>query len=182
LIDHKEAAVVSQAKDFTLNTNDAEFASGVTEHVLDIIVENTGRPNIGGGMNTARKGLNGDVSADEKVHSNYKIYPLEFKQKFVEELKAVKGRAFESVKSPALFRAELDIKDTPRDTFLKLDNWTKGVVFVNGFNVGRYYNKGPQHTLYIPGPYLKTGNNDIYVFELHSGTDSIEFVDKPILG
>jgi len=145
-------------------------------------VENTGRVNGGGGMNTARKGLNGDVTIDEKVHSNYKIYPLEFKQKFVEQLKAEKGRPFESVKSPALFRAELDIKDTPRDTFLKLDKWNKGVVFVNGFNVGRYYHVGPQQTLYIPAPLLKTGKNDIFIFELHSATDTIEFVDKPILG
>jgi hypothetical protein len=133
-------------------------------------------------MNSARKGLNGDVSADDKLLSNYKIYPLEFKQKFVEDLKAEKGRALHTVDSPALFRAELDIKEKPRDTFLKLDKWTKGSVFVNGFNVGRYYNRGPQHTLYIPAPFLKTGKNDIFIFELHSATNTIEFVDKPILG
>jgi hypothetical protein len=133
-------------------------------------------------MNSARKGLNGDVSADDKLLSNFKIYPLEFKQKFVQDLKAEKGRALETVNSPALFRAELDIKDKPRDTFLKLDKWTKGSVFVNGFNVGRYYNVGPQHTLYIPAPLLKTGKNDIFIFELHSATNTIEFVDKPILG
>ena len=102
--------------------------------------------------------------------------------KIVEGLKAEKGIPFENVKSPALFRAELDIKDKPRDTFLKLDKWTKGNVFVNGFNVGRYYNKGPQHTLYIPAPLLVTGKNDIYIFELQSAVDTIEFVDKPILG
>jgi beta-galactosidase len=182
MIDHKEVAIVESAKDFSLTTTGTEFSAAGDEHTLDIIVENTGRVNGGGAMNTARKGLNGDVSTDEKVHSNYKIYPLEFKQKFVEELKAEKGRAFENVKSPALFRAELDIEGQPRDTFLKLDKWTKGSVFVNGFNVGRYYNKGPQHTLYIPGPYLKTGKNDIFMFELHSASDTIEFVDKPILG
>jgi beta-galactosidase len=182
MIDHKEVAVVEGGKDFSLTTTGSEFSAAGNEHTLDIIVENTGRVNGGGGMNTARKGLNGDVSTDEKVHSNYKIYPLEFKQKFVEELKAEKGRAFEKVKSPALFRAELDIEGKPMDTFLKLDKWTKGSVFVNGFNVGRYYNKGPQQTLYIPGPYLKTGKNDIFMFELHSASDTIEFVDTPILG
>jgi hypothetical protein len=130
----------------------------------------------------ASKGLNGDVSIDEKVHTNYKIYPLEFKQKFVEELKAEKGRALDKVKSPALFRADLDIKGEPMDKFLKLDNWTKGSVFINGFNVGRYYYIGPQQTLYIPEPFLKTGKNDIFMFELHSASDTIEFVDQPILG
>ncbi len=182
MIDHKEVAIVEGAKDFSLNTTDNEFSAAGNEHTLDIMVENTGRVNGGGEMNTARKGLNGDVSTDEKVHSNYKIYPLEFKQKFVEELKTEKGRPFEKVKSPALFRAELNIEGKPSDTFLKLEKWTKGSVFVNGFNVGRYYNKGPQHTLFIPGPFLKTGKNDIFMFELHSASDTIEFVDKPILG
>ncbi len=179
MIDHKEVAVVDSAKDFSLNTTGSEFTAAGNEHTLDILVENTGRGKGGG---TGCKGLNGDVSTDEKVHSNYKIYPLEFKQKFVEELKAEKGRALEKVKSPALFRAELDIEGKPMDTFLKLDKWTKGSVFVNGFNVGRYYNIGPQQTLYIPGPFLKTGKNDIFMFELHSASDTIEFVDQPILG
>ncbi len=183
MIDHKEVAVVESAKDFSLTTTESEFSAAGNEHTLDIIVENTGRVNTGRGqLDKALKGLNGDVSTDEKVHSNYKIYPLEFKRKFVEELKAEKGRPFEKVKSPALFRAELNIEGKPSDTFLKLDKWTKGSVFVNGFNVGRYYNKGPQHTLYIPGPFLKTGKNDIFMFELHSASDTIEFVDKPILG
>jgi beta-galactosidase len=182
LIDHKEVAVAESAKDFSLTTTDSEFSAAGNEHTLDIIVENTGRVAGGSGMSSARKGLNGDVTTDEKVHSNYKIYPLEFKQKFVEELKTEKGRPFEKVKSPALFRAELNIEGKPSDTFLKLDKWTKGSVFVNGFNVGRYYNKGPQHTLFIPGPFLKTGKNDIFMFELHSASDTIEFVDKPILG
>ncbi len=181
MIDHKEVAVVDSAKDFSLNTTGSEFTAAGNEHTLDILVENTGRNN-GGGTGWARKGINGDVSIDGKVHSNYKIYPLEFKQKFVEELKAEKGRALEKVKSPALFRAELDIEGKPMDTFLKLDKWTKGSVFVNGFNVGRYYNIGPQQTLYIPGPFLKTGKNDIFMFELHSASDTIEFVDQPILG
>jgi len=181
LIDHRQVSVVDSAKDYNLNTTDAEFDPNAKEHTLDIIVENTGRVNGGNEMNWARKGLNGDVSLDEKVHTNYKTYPLEFKQKFVEQLKTVKGRPLESIKSPALFRAELDIKDTPKDTFLKFDKWNKGVVFVNGFNVGRYYHIGPQLTLYIPAPLLKTGKNDIFIFELHSATNTIEFVDKPIL-
>jgi beta-galactosidase len=181
LIDHKEVDVVETIQDFILTTTASGFTAAGNEHTLDILVENTGRNN-GGGTGWARKGINGDVSIDGKVHSNYKIYPLEFKQKFIEELKAEKGRAFEKVKSPALFRAELDIEGKPMDTFLKLDKWTKGSVFVNGFNVGRYYNKGPQQTLYIPGPYLKTGKNDIFMFELHSASDTIEFVDQPILG
>ena len=181
LIDDKEVAVVYN-KDYLLNTTGSEF-SNTTQHKLDLIVENMGRTNGGGGMNTARKGLNGNVVIDEKTTSKYSIYPMEFKQKFVEQLKQMKGRPVgKHVSSPSLFRAELHIKDKPRDTFIRLNNWKKGNVFVNGFNIGRYYEIGPQKTLYIPAPLLKIGVNDIYVFELHSGTESIEFLDTPDLG
>ena len=55
----------------------------------------------------------------------------------------------------------------PRDTFFDYDcspectEWKHGALFVNGFNVGRYHQAGPQKTLYIPGPLLKQGANDI---------------------
>ncbi len=42
-----------------------------------------------------------------------------------------------------------------------MQDWTKGVIFVNGFNIGRYWDKGPQKTLYIPAPLLKYGNNEV---------------------
>lgn len=73
----------------------------------------------------------------------------------------------------------LDIKDT----FLRLDGWTKGVAFVNGFNLGRYWNKGPQQTLYVPAPLLRLGENEIIIFELHGTADAaVMFVDQPDLG
>ena len=92
-----------------------------------------------------------------------------------------RSEGFAKPGSPALYRTVLNISGKPRDTFLRLDNWKKGNVFVNGINIGRYYEIGPQKTLYVPGVYLKEGANDIYVFELHSAGDSINFVDKPDL-
>jgi len=180
-IDYKEIATVEQTTDYNLNVTSAMFTATGDSHTLDILVENTGRVN-GGNMNTARKGLNGDVSTDDKAHTGFQIYPLDFKQSFVQSLSSLKWLPFENIKSPAMFRAELDVTGAPKDTFLKLDNWTKGNAFVNGFNIGRYYNKGPQKTLYVPSSLLKTGKNDIYLFELHSSGGSVEFVDKPILG
>ena len=55
---------------------------------------------------------------------------------------------------------------------------------VNGFNLGRYYNDaGPQKTLYCPAPMLKSGDNEIVVFEMDSSDRNvIEFVDVPELG
>jgi len=149
---------------------------------LDILVENMGRTNFGHEIDSQRKGLNGEVLTDAKVQNNWQIYPIEFKQNFVEQLKTQKWEPFENIKLPAIYRAVLNISDTPKDTFLKLDNWTKTVVFVNGFNVGKLWNIGPTKTLYIPAPILKTGQNEVYLFELHSATNTIEFVDKPNLG
>ena len=174
---------VSQGnKNNSLDIKDTDFVNKGNVHKLDIIVENMGRPKIGGGMNTARKGLNGLVDVDQKAVNNYKIYPMEFKADFIQKLKSLNGRALQSIKSPALYRTELDISGQPSDTFLRLDNWVKGVVFINGFNIGRYYNIGPQHTLYVPAPLLKSGKNDVFVFELHSHSNDIQFTDKPDLG
>jgi len=59
--------------------------------------------------------------------------------------------------------------------------WGRGAVFINGFNLGRYFSAGPTHTLYIPSPLLKTGTNHIVVFELFTAGTHIVFADKPIL-
>ena len=83
---------------------------------------------------------------------------------------------------PSIHKGSLIIKDKPKDTFLKFDHWTKGNIFVNGFNVGRYWNVGPQKTLYISWPLLNTGNNDMYLFETEKGFKTIRFTDKPNLG
>ena len=60
-----------------------------------------------------------------------------------------------------------------QDTFVYLDHFHKGNVFINGFNLGRYFERGPQRSLYLPGPLLKPGKNTIEIFELH-GTDLAE--------
>jgi beta-galactosidase len=68
------------------------------------------------------------------------------------------------------------------DTFLDLRGWGKGIVFVNGHNLGRYWHIGPQQTLYCPGVWLKKGRNDIVVFEqTKDGVRSLAGVKTPVL-
>jgi len=68
-----------------------------------------------------------------------------------------------------LFRAELVINDTPNDTYIMSnDKWIKGVIFINAFSIGRFWNIGPQKSYYIPSPLLKTGKKDIHIFNLHN--------------
>jgi beta-galactosidase len=72
----------------------------------------------------------------------------------------------------------------PKDTFVKLnDKWIKGVIFVNGFNFAQFWNIGPQKSYFIRSTLLKTGINDIYIFDLHKSLDNfldstLEFIDK----
>lgn len=70
------------------------------------------------------------------------------------------------------------------DTFLRFDGWNKGIAWINGFNLGRYWKAGPQHTLYVPGPLLRKGRNEIVLLELHGppGDREIVLTDVPDLG
>jgi beta-galactosidase len=65
---------------------------------------------------------------------------------------------------PTLFRGTFDVSRVG-DTFLDLRGWGKGIVFVNGVHLGRYWHIGPQQTLYLPGAFLRQGRNEIQVFE-----------------
>ncbi|MFC3798797.1 beta-galactosidase [Cohnella sp. GCM10012308] len=67
---------------------------------------------------------------------------------------------------PTFYRGIFRVDDRA-DTFLRLDGWTKGQAFLNGFNLGRYWEAGPTRTLYIPAPLLREGDNELVVFELH---------------
>lgn len=83
---------------------------------------------------------------------------------------------------PAFYRGHLDIEQ-PADGFLALDGWTKGNAWINGFVLGRHRSRGPQTTLYIPGPVLKAGRNEITVLELHASTTrTVELPGTPDLG
>jgi beta-galactosidase len=66
--------------------------------------------------------------------------------------------------NPAFFKFAFTV-ETPADTFLDFAGWGKGCVWVNGFNIGRFWEIGPQKRLYIPGPLLHSGENRIIIFE-----------------
>jgi beta-galactosidase len=67
---------------------------------------------------------------------------------------------------PVFFRGELNVY-APADTFLGLRKWRKGFAWINGFCLGRYWNKGPHQSLYVPGPLIRAGANEIVMLELH---------------
>lgn len=70
--------------------------------------------------------------------------------------------------APSLVKASFRLTtDQISDTFMEVKGWKRGVVFVNGFNIGRYFSGGPQLTMYIPAPLLKVGENTVSSFNLH---------------
>ena len=147
---------------------------------IDILVENLGRVNYGTEMADNEKGLVRSARLGQQYLFGWTMYPLT-----MDDITNVDYSNNVSDDAPVSFRkGNLVINEEPGDTFLRLDNFHKGFVKVNGFNVGRYWtDAGPQKTLYIPAPLLKKGDNEIIVFELHGCSDSvIEFTDTPDLG
>jgi beta-galactosidase len=145
---------------------------------LRILVENMGRVNYGPYM-VDRKGITEGVRHGNAFLFNWTTYCLPLDN--ISELAFEPGRS--ALFQPSFYKAVLHIEDEPADTFLLMDSWTKGLVYCNGFNLGRYWNKGPQQTLYIPAPLLRQGDNEFIVFELHQ-TDQSElvFTNQPVLG
>ena len=71
----------------------------------------------------------------------------------------------------------------PADTFIKLPGMTKGIIFVNGRALSRYWAVGPQKSAYLPAPFLRTGSNEIIILELDGRTaDTVLFDDQMDLG
>lgn len=145
---------------------------------LRVLVENMGRINYGPYM-MDRKGISEGIRLGNQFLFGWTVRPLP-----LDDLSGVTFDSSATAKSqPAFYRASLTIEGEPADTFLRFDGWTKGVIYVNGFNLGRYWNRGPQRTLYVPAPLLRSGANEIVIFELH-GTKRLEimFDDRPELG
>jgi beta-galactosidase len=146
--------------------------------VIDILCENMGRTNYGPFI-ADRKGIN-SVRFGWRQQFGWTAYTLPMDNLDRLSFEAVSDA--DGLMRPRFYRGFLDIEDTPCDTFLRLDSFTKGFVTVNGFNLGRYWEIGPQQTLYVPAPMLKKGKNEIIVFESDRAKAlEIEFVSEPVL-
>ncbi|WP_329492390.1 beta-galactosidase [Kitasatospora sp. NBC_01246] len=130
--------------------------------VLSLLVENQGRVNYGPGIHD-RKGLLGRVLLDGAEAAGWTSRPLPLSSldalPFAEDAGTQVG--------PAFHRGTVRLAEAG-DTFVHLPGWTKGNVWVNGFHLGRYWSRGPQRSLFVPGPVLRPGANEITVLELHA--------------
>lgn len=148
---------------------------------LDILVDAMGRVNFGVGLLTDRKGIHAPVKLGDAELTNWKIYNLPLNDKMLAHLKFKKAGESSGSLIPAFWRATVRI-EKPGDTFLDMRSWGKGVAWVNGHCLGRYWNIGPTQTMYVPGPWLKHGKNEIIVLDL-TGPENpvVAGLDHPIL-
>lgn len=145
---------------------------------LDILVEGTGRINFTTELRKERQGINGTVTLAGRELTGWQVVPLPMddlsKVQFQESLKSV-------AVGPAFYRGHFDLRDTG-DTFLDTRGWGKGAIWINGHAIGRFWNLGPQQTLYVPAPWLRKGTNEIVVFTQSQPQDArLRGLRQPIL-
>lgn len=143
---------------------------------LTFLVENMGRVNYGHKLTapTQSKGLGRGAMADLHYIGNWEMYPL--------PLTGINGVDFSGSwqeGQPAFYRYLMEL-DELADTYLDMTGFGKGVVFVNNVNIGRFWEKGPILSLYLPKGYLKKGVNEIVVFETEGKyRERLNFLEHP---
>jgi beta-galactosidase len=147
-----------------------------TQTKLDILVENTGRVNFTTVLRGERQGITKQVTLAGKPLTGWMIYslPMENTDKLPFAGKPCTGACF--------YRGTLQV-DKPGDTFLDTSNFAKGFVWINGQPLGRIWKIGPQKALYLPGPWLHAGANEIVVFDIEGESGrTVEGKSAPELG
>jgi beta-galactosidase len=142
---------------------------------LDILVENSGRVNFGRQLQHERAGITHQVTLAGTPLTGWQIYRL--------PMQNVASLAYNSAScgGACFYQARFHV-DEPADTFLDMRALGKGEVFINGQALGRFWNIGPQGTLYLPAPWLKKGENEIVVFDLDGKANpSVPFLTYPVL-
>ncbi|SDD70261.1 beta-galactosidase [Mucilaginibacter pineti] len=140
--------------------------SDVKDPVLDILVEGMGHINFAQYI-IDRKGITDRVVLNGMTLMNWDIFKLPLDEQFISNLKTSAETAPNN--KGTFFKGEFTITKTG-DTYFDMSKYAKGVVFVNGHNLGRYWNRGPQKHLYCPASWLKQGKNEITVFDMQSST------------
>ncbi len=158
------------------------------EAKLDILIENQGRINFSRALLGERKGITG---------ANFKGAELGDWEMISWPFEDLKGHRFEPTPptlqvtggspppfkqtlGPTLYRGSFTV-GTVGDTYIDMRGWGTGNVWVNGRNLGRFWNIGPQQSLYLPAPFMKKGQNDIVILDiLPRGDHVVQGVTDPI--
>lgn len=136
----------------------------VKDPVLEIMVEGMGHINFAQFM-IDRKGITDRVTLNGMTLMNWETYLLPMDESFIKKINTSKT-ATTAEKGGNFFCGSFMLAQTG-DTYIDMSKYSKGILYVNGHNLGRYWNIGPQQRLYCPASFLQKGKNDIVVFDLH---------------
>ncbi|WP_259067193.1 beta-galactosidase [Mucilaginibacter sp. X4EP1] len=144
--------------------------------VLDILVENNGRINYGPFLTDNRHGITKRVTLGGQEVYNWNMYSLPFN-----DLNSIKYTSEILAAQPGFYSGTFTLNELG-DTYLDMSKFGKGFVFLNGHNLGKYWQIGPQQTLYVPSGWLKKGVNKVVVFdELKAGHTELNALPNSIL-
>lgn len=143
---------------------------------LEILVENTGRLNSTKHMREEWKGIRSATLAGQPL-TGWKIYSLPLDLNHPSS-----NQPLTTLHGPHFSQGAFTLTATG-DTFLDISALGKGVLWINGHALGRFWNIGPQDTLYVPAPWLKKGKNEVVVFDLFPAKSGVTLagLTHPIL-
>lgn len=145
---------------------------------LEILVENVGRVNYGADILNNLKGITERVTFNGEELKGWTVSPLPL---YNADMSQYHWKNEDITKSPAFFRGTFTVKEKG-DCFVDMSGWGKGAVWVNGHSLGKFWQIGPQQTMYLPAPWLKEGENEIVVFEMEdTGCRTLRGLNKPVL-
>lgn len=178
-LDGKEVGFMDRrSRRFSVNLPERKAAAR-----LDILVEAMGHVNFGTEIHD-RKGIEGKVqliagTQASELKGNWEVFPLKLDAPLLSSLKW-QSAAKDEV-GPKFWRGSFKLANAT-DTFLDLRTWGKGVVWVNGHCLARFWNIGPTQTAYLPGAWLKAGDNEVIALDLTGPREPVMAgLAKPIL-
>lgn len=138
-----------------------KFNSNEKVREISLLLENLGRNNYGPSMRSSiqYKGLLGGVFADLHLLMNWEHYAIDFNK--LNEIDYELGFLPET---PSFYQVTFTLEEA-ESTFIDCSHYGKGIIIINGFNLGRYWNVGPSHHLFVPKDVLKIGENECVIFE-----------------
>ena len=142
-----------------------------------------GRINYGGYIHD-RKGITKKVEYIEEAGdtgeiTGWTVFPFSLHSDRAPE--GLKYGSLQKTDKPAFYRAYFTLEKTG-DVFLDMRKWGKGLVWVNGHGLGRFWKIGPTQTMYLPGPWLKKGENEVIILDMNGPEEPVlQGLDRPIL-
>ncbi len=148
---------------------------------LDLLTESVARINGGKQLYSDPKGITGYVAYAAAILHGWDVRTLPMRDLSGVQYKALDQHDFRD-NDPAFFKGAFDAQ-AGVDTFLDMRGWGRGFVVVNGFNLGRFWEIGPQYTLYLPGGLLKDKDNEIIIFDVNrvGKPETIQAIEEHIL-